>query len=203
MSPVASEVGPGRLVPVDDDHDTLVGNAGRDLYFGDNNPADHVTDSISLQALQDQLSVERYPVEPAKAADQPDEVLAGCCLARPGREERQQGSQERFLLGPVGVSQLSSIEFLWRDKQIAQISRIPPEFRTEHLTPVTIGSWIRWQYVLDVPAGAEVVVKLRLVAEDESFLWSISSLGEAELCHEERPVAAQSSFPPALSISPK
>jgi Ca2+-binding RTX toxin-like protein len=39
----------------DDDHDALVGNAGRDLYFGDNNPADHVTDSISLQALQDQL----------------------------------------------------------------------------------------------------------------------------------------------------
>ena len=39
----------------DDDHDQLVGNAGRDLYFGDNNPADHVTDSISLQALQDQL----------------------------------------------------------------------------------------------------------------------------------------------------
>jgi uncharacterized delta-60 repeat protein len=39
----------------DDDHDTLVGGAGRDLYFGDNNPSDHVTDSISLQALQDQL----------------------------------------------------------------------------------------------------------------------------------------------------
>jgi uncharacterized delta-60 repeat protein len=39
----------------DDDHDQLVGNAGRDLYFGDNNPADHVTDSISLQAMQDQL----------------------------------------------------------------------------------------------------------------------------------------------------
>ena len=39
----------------DDDHDQLVGDAGRDLYFGDNNPADHVTDSISLQALQDQL----------------------------------------------------------------------------------------------------------------------------------------------------
>jgi Ca2+-binding RTX toxin-like protein len=39
----------------DDDHDSLVGDAGRDLYFGDNNPADHVTDSIQLQALQDQL----------------------------------------------------------------------------------------------------------------------------------------------------
>ncbi len=39
----------------DDDADVLVGNAGRDLYFGDNNPADHVVDSISLQALQDQL----------------------------------------------------------------------------------------------------------------------------------------------------
>jgi Ca2+-binding RTX toxin-like protein len=39
----------------DDDHDTLIGNAGRDLYFGDNNPADHVTDAISLQVLQDQL----------------------------------------------------------------------------------------------------------------------------------------------------
>jgi Ca2+-binding RTX toxin-like protein len=39
----------------DDDHDNLIGNAGRDLYFGDNNPADHVTDSIQLQALQDQL----------------------------------------------------------------------------------------------------------------------------------------------------
>jgi Ca2+-binding RTX toxin-like protein len=39
----------------DDDHDTLVGDAGRDLYFGDNNPADHVQDSISLQAMQDQL----------------------------------------------------------------------------------------------------------------------------------------------------
>jgi uncharacterized delta-60 repeat protein len=39
----------------DDDHDTLIGNAGRDLYFGDNNPADHVKDSIDLQALQDQL----------------------------------------------------------------------------------------------------------------------------------------------------
>jgi hypothetical protein len=39
----------------DDDHDTLMGDAGRDLYFGDNNPADHVQDSISLQAMQDQL----------------------------------------------------------------------------------------------------------------------------------------------------
>jgi Ca2+-binding RTX toxin-like protein len=39
----------------DDDHDQLVGDAGRDLYFGDNNPADHVQDSISLQAMQDQL----------------------------------------------------------------------------------------------------------------------------------------------------
>jgi uncharacterized delta-60 repeat protein len=39
----------------DDDHDTLIGSAGRDLYFGDNNPADHVQDSISLQAMQDQL----------------------------------------------------------------------------------------------------------------------------------------------------
>lgn len=39
----------------DDDHDTLVGDAGRDLYFGDNNPADHVQDSIALQAMQDQL----------------------------------------------------------------------------------------------------------------------------------------------------
>ena len=39
----------------DDDNDQLVGNAGRDLYFGDNNPSDHHVDMISLQALQDQL----------------------------------------------------------------------------------------------------------------------------------------------------
>jgi Ca2+-binding RTX toxin-like protein len=39
----------------DDDHDTLVGGAGRDLYFGDNNPSDGVVDTIALQALHDQL----------------------------------------------------------------------------------------------------------------------------------------------------
>ncbi len=40
----------------DDDADSLVGNAGRDLYFGDNSKVgDHVKDSISLQGTQDQL----------------------------------------------------------------------------------------------------------------------------------------------------
>ncbi len=39
----------------DDDHDVLVGGAGRDLYFGDNNPSDGVVDTILLQAMQDQL----------------------------------------------------------------------------------------------------------------------------------------------------
>ncbi|HEX4415393.1 MAG TPA: PKD domain-containing protein [Lacipirellulaceae bacterium] len=39
----------------DHDNDTLVGDAGRDLYFGDNNPWDGAVDSISLQSLQDKL----------------------------------------------------------------------------------------------------------------------------------------------------
>ncbi len=39
----------------DDDHDVLVGGAGRDLYFGDNNPWDGTIDTIALQPLQDQL----------------------------------------------------------------------------------------------------------------------------------------------------
>jgi hypothetical protein len=39
----------------DDDNDQLNGDAGRDLYFGDNNPWDHRVDQISLQNLQDQL----------------------------------------------------------------------------------------------------------------------------------------------------
>jgi Ca2+-binding RTX toxin-like protein len=46
---------PGVAVFDDDDHDTLVGDAGRDLYFGDNNPWDGTVDSISLQTLQDRL----------------------------------------------------------------------------------------------------------------------------------------------------
>ena len=46
---------PGVAVFDDHDNDTLVGNAGRDLYFGDNNPWDGAVDSISLQNLQDRL----------------------------------------------------------------------------------------------------------------------------------------------------
>ena len=60
-SRVATLTGSGGLLQAgvtvfdDDDHDTLVGNAGRDLYFGDNNPSDGVMDQITLQAMQDQL----------------------------------------------------------------------------------------------------------------------------------------------------
>jgi hypothetical protein len=46
---------PGVAVFDDDDHDVLDGGAGRDLYFGDNDPWDHVVDQIKLQSLQDQL----------------------------------------------------------------------------------------------------------------------------------------------------
>jgi Ca2+-binding RTX toxin-like protein len=46
---------PGVAVFDDDDNDTLVGGAGRDLYFGDNNPWDGAVDSISLDHLQDRL----------------------------------------------------------------------------------------------------------------------------------------------------
>ena len=39
----------------DDDNDTLVGGAGRDLIFGDTNPWDGAIDSISLQSTLDVL----------------------------------------------------------------------------------------------------------------------------------------------------
>ena len=60
-SRVASLTGSGGLLQAgvsvfdDDDNDVLVGGAGRDLYFGDNNPWDGAVDSIALQSLQDQL----------------------------------------------------------------------------------------------------------------------------------------------------
>ena len=60
-SRVATLTGSGGLLQAgvavfdDDDNDWLNGGAGRDLYFGDNNPWDGAVDSISLQALQDQL----------------------------------------------------------------------------------------------------------------------------------------------------
>ncbi|MEX0643544.1 MAG: PKD domain-containing protein [Pirellulales bacterium] len=60
-SRVATLTGSGGLLEAgvavfdDDDHDTLVGGAGRDLYFGDNNPWDGTVDTIALQPLQDQL----------------------------------------------------------------------------------------------------------------------------------------------------
>ena len=61
-SRVATLTNPGGLLQAgvkvfdDDDADSLVGNAGRDLYFGDNSKVgDHVKDSISLQGTQDQL----------------------------------------------------------------------------------------------------------------------------------------------------
>ncbi len=46
---------PGVAVFDDHDHDTLVGDAGRDLYFGNTNPWNGSTDSVSLQNLQDRL----------------------------------------------------------------------------------------------------------------------------------------------------
>jgi Ca2+-binding RTX toxin-like protein len=46
---------PGVAVFDDQDHDTLVGDAGRDLYFGNTNPWNGATDAVSLQNLQDRL----------------------------------------------------------------------------------------------------------------------------------------------------
>ena len=58
---VATLTGTGGLLEAgvavfdDGDHDVLVGGAGRDLYFGDNNPTNGAVDTIALQPLQDQL----------------------------------------------------------------------------------------------------------------------------------------------------
>ena len=48
---------PGVAVFDDHDHDTLVGDAGRDVYFSKTNGWNGAVDSISLQSLQDRLIV--------------------------------------------------------------------------------------------------------------------------------------------------
>jgi uncharacterized delta-60 repeat protein len=60
-SRVATLTGSGGLLQAgvtvfdDDDDDTIMGNAGRDLVFGDTNPWDGAVDSINLNSLQDVL----------------------------------------------------------------------------------------------------------------------------------------------------